>query len=446
MTTKIPSAVLRAVEACRALPPGKLISMAELAESINLALRTFRDHAANEALTPYRVRQTSSVFFGNAETAGGQGQKEHLTFEESGDSGMASSLRRDIRTLDDLLRFANVDRTVWEVEKYIVNRWEMVMRGADDKAQHEPLYQIKAWLKRKGPQLVAIESLLKSIEGKAPLLKLPKFPKQKTAHRRSLEVCVMDPHIGLLCQRPEADAPWDMDIAAATIFQAIDDLIEKAKFFGPFEEAFMPFGNDFVHTDNVFHTTTAGTGQPEGIAWHNVYDKAERIAIEMVNRLRQVARKVYVYEVPGNHSRMADFTLARLLRAYFHRDKGVVVDASSSPYKFHRYGCSLIGYEHGHSVKPIRLAALMANERRKDWSETEYREFHLGDQHRKGSSKPSMLEEQGVSVEYIPGLTAPNEWHRLKSFNHQQRGAMAFVWDYHTGPIGRFQFNVGKCQ
>ena len=29
--------------------------------------------------------------------------------------------------------------------------------------------------------------------------------------------------------------------------------------------------------------------------------------------------------------------------------------------------------------------------------------WHLGDQHRKGSSKTSMLEEQGVSVEFLPG-------------------------------------------
>jgi hypothetical protein len=263
-------------------------------------------------------------------------------------------------------------------------------------------------------------------------------------HRRAFEICIMDPHVGLLCQKPEADAPWDLDMSAMAIMRSIDDLVAKAKNFGPFEQAFLPFGNDFVHSDTVFHTTTAGTGQPEAIAWHAVYDRAESIAIEMVNRLRKVAKHLYVYEVPGNHSRMADFTLARLLRAHFRNDKNIHVDASSSPYKFHRFGKTLIGYEHGHSVSPIRLAALMANECKKDWAETEYREFHLGDQHRKGSSNPAAFEEQGVSIEYIPGLTAPNEWHRLKGFNHQKRGAMAWVYDFHTGPVARFQHNISQ--
>lgn len=253
----------------------------------------------------------------------------------------------------------------------------------------------------------------------------------------------MDPHIGLRTFYPEGDGPQDLESAAQFIMTAMDDLIEKARPFGPFEEVFMPFGNDFVHADGVFHTTTAGTPQPEMEAYHKTFVFAKMVAIEMVNRLRKVA-PVRIYEVPGNHSRVTDFTLAQILEAYFHNCKDVKVDASSSPYKFHRFGKTLIGFEHGHSVSPIRLAALMANECKEVWRDTEYREFHLGDQHRKGSGMPSMLEEQGVSIEYLPGLTAPNEWHRLKAFNHQKRGAMAFVYDFSAGPIARLQHNISQ--
>jgi hypothetical protein len=377
------------------------------------------------------------------------------------DVGVISTVHPNVKTLDDLLKHMRVDLSVWEVDKYTINKWEAVMREpattvhvpeADanfrnqwvrrsGKPLHEPLFQVKAWLKKKDARVQSIQSLLSEIRSSSPVIRPLK--KKHLPHRRALEINIVDPHIGLLCHQPEADAPWDIEMAERMIMQAIDDLVERAAPFGPFEQVFLPFGNDFVHCDTVFHETTAGTGQPEAISWHRVYLAAERIAIEMLKRLRPLCNELHVYEVPGNHSRMADFTLARLLKAYFHSDRDIHIDASSSPYKFHRYGVNLIGYEHGHSVKPIRLAALMANERPKDWSETEYREFHLGDQHRKGSSKPSMLEEQGVSVEYIPGLTAPNEWHRLKSFSHQKRGAMAFVWDHSAGPIARLQFNIG---
>lgn len=396
--------------------------------------------------------------------------KNAVELDVSENAAVASSRSSQIRSVDDLVRATKLDLDVWEIERHVINKWEVAMRepattvgGAGKKAKvvtndkgaghtlwtrgsnvplHEELWQVKVWLKRRSPQILAGEALLKRIEAKAPVLTIPEIRRKKFPHRRALEVCIMDPHVGLLCQKPEADAAWDLDIAAAAIMGSIDDLVAKAMAFGPFDEVFLPFGNDFVHSDTVFHTTTAGTGQPESIAWHHVYDRAESIAVEMITRLRRVAKEVYVYEIPGNHSRMADFTLARLLRAYFRNDPNVHVDASSSPYKFHRFGTTLIGYEHGHSVSSIRLASLMANERGRDFAEAHYREWHLGDQHRKGSSNPAAFEEQGVSVEYIPGLTAPNEWHRLKAFNHQKRGAMAWVYDHATGPIARFQHNI----
>ena len=51
-----------------------------------------------------------------------------------------------------------------------------------------------------------------------------------------------------------------------------------------------------------------------------------------------------------------------LTNAWYHNDKNVTVECDESPYKFHQFGVNLIGFEHGHSVQPVRLAALMANE------------------------------------------------------------------------------------
>ena len=399
-------------------------------------------------------------------------KKASVTYD--GDTACAESVDPDLKDVQTLCRVCKIDLTLWEIERQYVGKHEVAMRepattvggaGNDAVISHGkhgeqstlwtrasriplkvPLFQVKVWVKKKGPQILAGEALLARIRAAAPLLAfagpLSRFRREVLPYRHAVEIDIMDPHLGLLCQKPEADAPWDLELAEAAIMLALEDLIVKAEKFGPFEQAFMPFGNDFVHSDTVFHTTTAGTAQPEAISWHRVYEAAERVAIAMVDRLRTVAKELYIYEVPGNHSRMADFTLAHLLRAYFHNDPAVHVDCSASPYKFHRFGATLIGYEHGHSINAIRLASIMSNERRQDWAETEYREFHLGDQHRKASSVPSCFEEQGVSIEFIPGLTAPNEWHRIKGFNHQKRGAMAFVYDFKTGPIARFQHNI----
>jgi predicted transcriptional regulator len=384
-----------------------------------------------------------------------------VNVETTTTTSVVSSKGPLVRTLDELLDKAKVDRTVWEVERHIINQWETarkdksvdlvikdgVMTGSVDdtgKMVVQPVFQVKAWLRRKTLEIQAAEIVLSKIIKHAvsfPHIKIAKRPANK--NNRSLELCVMDPHVGLLCQYPDADGGWDMNLASTHVLEAIDDLVKKASAHGPFQEVFMPFGNDFVHVDGVENTTTRGTPQPEAVSWHSMYVAAEELAIAMVERIRTIA-PVHIYEIPGNHSRQSDFTLARLLKAYFHKDKQVIVDASSSPYKFHCCGVNLIGYEHGHHIPPIRLAALMANECKQWWAKTEYREWHLGDQHRKGVGNPATLEEQGVSVEYVPGITAPNEWHRLKAFSHQKRGAMSFVWDWEEGLVGRFHYNISQ--
>lgn len=250
--------------------------------------------------------------------------------------------------------------------------------------------------------------------------------------RKELEICIMDPHFGMQTYHPDGDHPWDIEIAHNTCLWAVNNLLERAMAFGPFERIIFPFGNDFLHADNILHTTTKGTLQPDMMSWHEVYKRGKNLAITMVETMRSIA-PVTIYQIPGNHSLHSDYTMGLLLDAYFHNDQGITVDCSSSPYKFHRFGENLIGYEHGNAVSSNRLASLMANIAHSDWSQTSFREWHLGDQHRKATSIPSTFEEQGVSVEYLPGLTPPNYWHKVHGYNFQKRGAVAFIWDYYSG-------------
>jgi len=368
-----------------------------------------------------------------------------LSTDYGKDKASVTTRSADIRTLDGALAAANVDLKTWEVERHVINSWEVSMgagKSGTDTPETFTNFQVKVWLKRISPEFAAIEDLIRRLEGNSPVV--PTIKRQLTPKRgsRILELSIADPHLGMRCHRPGSDAPWTIEQCEVMAMSAVDRLLEQAEVNGPYDYILFPFGNDFLHSDNIFHTTTAGTGQPESESWQHIYTRGEDLAIAMVERMKAVA-PVQIVTVMGNHARQSEFTLGRILRAYYRNDENVEVDASASPYKFHKYGVNLIGYEHGHSVAAIRLAALMANEcRLNGWQEARYCEWHLGDQHRKGSSKPSMHEEQGVSVEYLPGLTPPNEWHRIKAFNWQKRGAMAFVWDERRGPVTRHQVNI----
>jgi hypothetical protein len=301
--------------------------------------------------------------------------------------------------------------------------------------------EVKTSLLQNGVEAEAIEQWIKDLREVGIGTPTPIPSREATTHRRELEICILDPHFGMQCYDPESDHPWSMDLAEETCFWAINELLYLARAFGPFERIVFPFGNDFLHADNIYHTTTKGTPQPEMLSWHTVYKRGRNLAINMVQRLNEVA-PVKIYQIPGNHSTHSDYTIGLILDAFFHNNETVDVDCSASPYKYHRFGANLIGYEHGHSVNAVRLAALMANMVPKDWAETSYREYHLGDQHRKATSKPSSFEEQGVSIEYLSGLTPPNMWHKTHSFNFQKRGAVAFVWDHDKGQIAKLCVNL----
>ena len=366
-----------------------------------------------------------------------------MTYTEQQFSATLVTMSPRIKTMEDALSKSDVDRDVWEVERFVVNSWEVGSKGPGGAyVRIDPLFQVKVWLKRRTPETQAVDSLLKEMARKSfrvPMIKRAKRKRGTAA--RDLEISIMDPHFGLRCHAP-ASANYSMAECETIVTDAVNRLVEAAAPYAPFDKVVFPFGNDFLHADNLAHTTTRGTPQPEAESWHHVFLQSEKLAIAIVERLKELA-PVQIYVIPGNHARQTEFSMGRVLAAWYRNDANVKIDASSSPYKFHRAGVNLIGFEHGHSVAPIRLAALMANETRTNgWADARYCEWHLGDQHRKGSSKPSVFEEQGVSVEYLPGLTPPNEWLRMKALNWQKRAAMAFVWDHEAGPVARLQVNV----
>lgn len=324
----------------------------------------------------------------------------------------------------------------YDTESYISTEWKSRFGQFTN-------HLMKIRIRRKSPHRMANEALLEEIRKHS--VKLPKLKRRRrraTTPRRALEVCIMDPHLGLEAFRPSSDEAWDMDQCEQFFLGALEDLLVKAAPYMPLEEIVWVFGNDFLHSDNIWIETTQGTLQPESITWHHLYERGKKLAIAAADRLKLVA-PLRIIQISGNHDRQSSFTLGHVLDAYFHRDPNVTVEVSPDPYKFWQYGVNLIGLDHGHSKKLERLAALMANEMRtKGWAEARYCEWHLGDQHRKGSGRPTILAEQGVGIEFLTGLTPANEWHRIKTFNWQPRGAVAYVWDFAEGPVARLHYNI----
>lgn len=333
-------------------------------------------------------------------------------------------------SLSALLEDCKVDLGTWMVDRWVANTW-----GTPGSLQ----WQVKAWLKRKEGVQVEIEHLIEHLKEFGPVEPDDPWKLPSGFHKRALEISVADPHFGLRCFQGPSGADWNINMATACYRNAISELVSEAAPFGPFEEIVFVTGNDLLHADNVFHTTTAGTTQPEMDSWHHTVLEVERLMFSVISGLATDCH-VHVVMVPGNHARQTEFLFGRVLEAYYHAHARVSVDCGPEPYKFWRYGTNLIGFDHGHSINPVKLGGIMAGERKVDWAETTYREWHLGDQHRKGVSPPSM-EELGVSIEFLPSLVPWNEWHKIKGFSQQKRAAVAFVYDYDHGQVAKLQVN-----
>lgn len=374
--------------------------------------------------------------------------KTHMSYTDiSGDDDKCVFVHRSktIKTLDAALKAGEVDLTVWEVERWKLNKWDMgakTLQNADVQLHAMELWQVTVWLQRKTPAVQALDTLLDELRNHKLTLPTPKSLKSRKPISRELEISIVDPHLGLTCTEPAANSEWNIDKCEQIVLGMTDELLNAADYYAPFKQIVFPLGNDFFHCDNLNRTTTNGTPLPNSSAWHEMILRGEKLTFAVINKLLEVA-PVKVIVIPGNHDKHSTFMLGRVVNAMYHNAKHVNVVCDASPYKFHKFGVNIIGYIHGNGFPANRLAALMANETRiSGWADARYCEWHLGDQHRKGSARPTVMEEQGVSIEYLPGLTPPDEWHKMNIFTWQKRAGMAFVWDEFKGPVARLQVNI----
>ena len=104
-----------------------------------------------------------------------------------------------IKTLEDLLIYAEVDTSVWEVERHVLNKYEVAAKMPEGMTT-TTLFQIKAWLRRKVVEQnlqSVLERLLVRFRDPVVLSAVPRF---ETADRRGLlELSLMDLHFGKYC-------------------------------------------------------------------------------------------------------------------------------------------------------------------------------------------------------------------------------------------------------
>ena len=413
--------------------------------------------AKDPTLTPKEISQTLSCskrrareivrMFKNGKRANPrqiQKQSDEVNFQASGDSAILESPSSSrVLTLEDLLTKTNIDLRNWEVDKYLVNKWD---NYSVDGGFNE-LYQIKAWLKKKisGFNLQEfIDEIKKDIASYTPHWEEPvKYNDQKN---NLVEINIFDLHYGKLCWAGETGENFDRKIAAKRFGTAIQDLIEKATLFG-FDRILFPIGNDFYNVDNQDNTTTAGTRQHEDGRWQKTFLEGKQLLIDAIAYLREFA-PVDVVLVPGNHDEQRSFYVATTLEAYFNNCNNVTIDIDPKQRKYIQYGKCMIGLSHGSGsdnkiIKPEEYPNIMASEDPKMWAKTKYREMHLGHIHHTKVLKTITTRDYiGITVRYLRSLTGRDAWHTRNGFIGVTQSAEAYIWNKENGLIANLIHNL----
>jgi hypothetical protein len=361
--------------------------------------------------------------------------------DEISKGGMARTITcvSEVRTVDDALAYAEIDPAVWEVDRSVVNKWDMGYKNNDGEADTKGLWQVKVWLRRRARKGLtdALDAIHKRAEAYSPQY----APEQCVPYVEGghlYMVSVYDAHFGKLAWREETGNNYDLRIAERLYDSAITDLLSYARGL-PVSRICFPVGQDFLHVDNITLTTQKGT--PQGADTEGRYAKIVETAfmalVKAIERMVSLA-PVDVVLVQGNHDPTVSYHLCRELRAWFRHDGNVNVDCDFNSRKYYEWECALIGLNHGEECPDNRLVNLMATERPQAWARTTCHEWHKGHLHKRKTVQHTAVDSfEGLVVRTLPSLSARDAWHYAKGYVGN-RAAEAYVYHETRGFVGLF--------
>lgn len=372
-----------------------------------------------------------------------QNKSEYSQQETTFNKDQSQTIKRDIYLNDDeaaspisVMKKCGFDPLLWEVVtcKLISGSWDVTIKNADGEGvlHTNRKYSVTLTVKPLGGKLTSDQII--EVFKKLPPTKLTQYKHNHSDYM--LELPIMDFHLGKLAWGEETGQDdYDLKIAEKLWKETVTDILSKVSVLGNPEYILFPVGQDFFHFDTPSVTTTAGTQLDSDTRWQKMFAKGIELLVWAIEQCRALA-PVKVMWVPGNHDTMLSYAAVVGLSQRYAHTESIDVDLSPTPRKYHLYGSSLIGFAHGEK-EGKRLEGLMQIEAPTLWSESVWREFHMGHFHNE-----STVSKNGITFRRIGAITASDAWTVEKGFVGTARLAQAFIWDRDRGLQAILNSNV----
>lgn len=354
---------------------------------------------------------------------------ESFEMKENGShiiSRIVKASEEDMKSPDRVMELLGYDPMKWDL---INSKHSMWNGGKEDVI----LYSLRCQVKPKKTKVStkAIERLVKKLNFKH--MKIPKVKCDKSGELM-LEIAIPDVHFN------KKSDDYNVEICKKQFLESIQYYINNVKDEKIAEVVYL-VGNDFFNSDsNLNNMTTKGTIQDNDLIKHDeMFEQGTKLLIDGIELIRQQLKcKINVLYVQGNHDTLISYYSCVVIKNIYANNKDVLVDSKLVNRKYFHWGNSLIGFSHGHKEKNrLEKENIMQNERPKEWSETLFREFHLGHFHHE-----EVKEVGGIKYRILNSMSGIDRWHKESGYVGSIRSSQAFLWHIKKGLIKTFYYNI----
>lgn len=332
-----------------------------------------------------------------------------------------------VETENDLEEYHQIDVASWEPARLTANVWG---------SEANPNKQVKLTYnyRERIDAGALLRQFVEDAEKHAPLYPRVVYDRQVTASENMVELSIHDLHVGRRSLGEETlGGDWDLRIAQSTFMEGTVDVIESLRRSRPSKITII-VGSDFANSDNQRGTTSKGTPMEEAAHWVETVRAMRAMMVAQIDYLIPIA-PVDVVAIRGNHDDERSLFLAWILEAWYRNTDNVTVDTSPAIRKYRRWGECLLGLTHGDEVKLHELVNIMADERKRDWGETTFHEWHVGHLHgAQGRGFQNQTQVRGTRVMVVPSLAELSHWEARKGYR-SLRESVGYVWNKRHGII-----------
>lgn len=356
---------------------------------------------------------------------------EKETFEMKSDGShelqkFVSACEEDMKSPERIMEILGYDYLEWELVSSRHNRWNVYSK-VDGK---QLLYSLRAVVRPRKVQITKefIENTINKLDFKLSVSKKKKHNIDYNKSGYMLEIPLMDVHFNKFTEARITGDDSNHKETTENVIKVVNDFLERSKGKN-IKKIVFPIGQDYFNTDNKNGTTEKGTPQQNDLPHDLMFEKGVDLLQECIELCRSVA-PVDVMYVDGNHdSTISYYATSALKRAYSLAGIDDVSFDILPKRKYVRFGKCLIGYTHGNKErKRIETENIMQKERRKDWGECLYFEWHMGHVHHE-----DVKEQGGIKYRKINSITSTDNWHYESGYVGALRMAQAFLWHEEYG-------------